>query len=74
MVKGKKVPPRHKSGAGGVVKMQQPVVDTPLADRMVKADGIGMLALLKTLQQHFGAKLVYFQDDQGEVGKKPGWL
>lgn len=54
--------------------MQQPVADTPLAKRMVKTEGPEMLSLLKTFQQHFGAKLVHYQDADGEVGKRPGWL
>lgn len=73
-MKGKKVAPRYKSGAGGVVKMQQPVADTPLAERMVKTEGPEMLSLLKTFQQHFGARLVHYEDADGEVGKRPGWL
>lgn len=29
--------------------------------------------LMKTFQQHFGARLVHYSDQQGEVGKRPGW-
>ena len=29
--------------------------------------------LMKTFQQHFGAKLVHYQDEAGKVGKRPGW-
>jgi len=71
--KGKKVPPRYKSGAVIVVKMQQPIADTPLAKRMVEVGGEEMLSLFKTFQSHFGAKMLHYQDGQGEVGKKPGW-
>ena len=73
MGKGKKVPPRYKSGAVGVVKMQQPIADTPLAKRMVEVGGEEMLSLFKAFQSHFGAKMLHYQDGQGEVGKKPGW-
>lgn len=69
-----KVIHRGKSGAGGVVKMQQPKADSELARRMVEAEGEDALALLKTFQCHFGAKLVWWEDAQGEVGKKPGWV
>lgn len=53
--------------------MVEPVADTPLARRMVETEGPEMLALLKTFQQEFGAKLVHYQDAQGEAGKKPEW-
>ena len=69
----KGVTPRYKTIGGPVVKMQQPIADTPLAKRMVEAEGPEMLALMKTFQQEFGAKMVHYQDGQGEVGKKPGW-
>lgn len=73
MARDKRVTVSYKSGAGSVVKMQQPIADTPLAKRMVEAEGPEMLALMKTFQQHFGAKLVWLEDGKGEVGKKPGW-
>lgn len=66
--------PRYKTGGGSVVKMQQPIADTPLAKRMVEAEGPEMLALMKTFQVEFGAKLVWFKDGDGEVGKKPEYV
>lgn len=33
-----------------------------------------MLATLKTFQSHFGARLVHYRDQHGEVGKMPRWL
>lgn len=56
------------------VKMVEPAADTPLARRMVEAEGPEMLSLMKTFQQEFGARLVWLKDRQGEVGKKPGWV
>ena len=71
MARDKRVTVKYKSGARSVVKMQQPIADTPLAKRMVEAEGPEMLALMKTFQVEFGAKLVWFKDGEGEVGKKP---
>jgi hypothetical protein len=31
-------------------------------------------SVIKTFQQQFGAKLVHYQDQAGEAGKKPGWV
>lgn len=69
----KKLIQRDKFRAEMGMKMAAPVADTPLAKRMVEAEGPEVLSLLKTFQQEFGAKLVWFKDGQGEVGKKPGW-
>lgn len=55
------------------VALAQPVADTPLAKRMLEQMGESDYQLMKTFQQHFGAKLVHYQDETGEVGKRPGW-
>lgn len=55
------------------MKMAEPIADTPLAIRMLEAFGQNDYQVLKTFQQHFGAKLVHYQDKAGEVGKRPGW-
>lgn len=73
-VRKKKLIQRDKFRAEVRVKMVEPVADTPLAKRMVEAEGPEMLSLMKTFQQEFGAKLVHYQDAQGEAGKKPGWV
>lgn len=65
---------KDKIGALARVKMVEPVADTPLARRMVEAEGPEMLSLMKTFQQEFGAKLVWFKDGEGEVGKKPEYV
>ena len=48
--------------------------DSPLARRLLKAEGAEALSLVKTLQSRFGAKPVWYQDAEGEVGKKPEWV
>ncbi len=53
--------------------MAEPVADTDVAKRMVAGMGEDGLALMRTFQQHFGAKLVHYLDQDGEVGKGPGW-
>lgn len=73
-VRKKRLIQRDKFRAEVKVKMAEPVADTPLAKRMVEAEGPEMLSLMKTFQQEFGARLVWLKDRQGEVGKKPGWV
>ena len=73
-VRKKKLIQRDKFRAEVGMKMAAPVADTPLAKRMVEAEGPEVLSLLKTFQQEFGAKLVWFKDGQGEVGNKPRWV
>lgn len=53
--------------------LERPTADSPLARRLLEAEGQEALALVKTFQSQFGAKAVWYQDGQGEVGKKPGW-
>lgn len=56
-----------------VVKMQLPTVDSPIAERMANSEGLEMLAVMKALQHNFGARLLWFKDREGELGKRPGW-
>lgn len=55
------------------MKLAEPTAETPLANRMLETLGQDDYQVLKTFQQHFGAKLVHYQDEAGEVGKRPGW-
>ena len=64
---------KYKTDKGQGVALAQHVADTPMAQRMVVGMGEEGLALMRTFQQHFGAKLVHYQDEAGEVGKRPGW-
>jgi len=54
--------------------MEQPTVDNQMARRLLEAEGPEALSLVKTLQARFGAKPVWYQDGQGEVGKRPEWV
>ena len=40
---------------------------------MLEQMGESDYRLMKTFQQHFGARLVHYSDQLGEVGKRPGW-
>ncbi len=53
--------------------LAEPVADTQLAKRMLEQMGEVDYQLLKTFQQHFGARLVHYQDEAGKIGKRPGW-
>lgn len=69
----KKLLQAARFGGGPVVKMQQPKADSPIAERMLKSDGPEMLSIMKTFQHGFGARLLWFKDGEGELGKRPGW-
>lgn len=64
---------KYKAAKSKGVALAQPVADTPLAKRMLEQMGKSDYQLMKTFQQHFGARLVHYSDQQGEVGKRPGW-
>ena len=64
---------RYKSSKPKGVALAQHVAETPLAKRMKAALGEEEFQVLKTFQQHFGAKVLHYQDEQGEVGRKPTW-
>ena len=40
---------------------------------MVEGLGEEGFRVAKTLQAHFGAKVVHYQDSKGEVGTDPRW-
>ncbi len=64
---------KYKAEKSKGVALAQHVADTPLAKRMLEQMGESDYQLMKTFQQHFGARLVHYSDQQGEVGKRPGW-
>jgi hypothetical protein len=48
-------------------------METELAKRLANVHGVEWLRLMRTFQKHFGAKLIYHEDSDGTVGKKPYW-
>ena len=64
---------KYKAEKSKGVALAQHVADTPLAKRMLEQMGEVDYQLLKTCPQHFGAWLVHYSDQQGEVGTRPGW-
>ena len=65
---------QHKFCAENRMKLSTPVASTQLAQRMLDVMGPDDFSVLKTFQEQFGGKLVHYQDQAGEVGKKPGWV
>jgi hypothetical protein len=63
-----------KFGADRRMALAQPVASTQLAQRMLDVIGPDDFSVLKTFQEQFGGKLVHYQDQAGQVGKKPGWV
>jgi len=72
-VRKKKLLQAYKFGAEKRVALAQPVASTPLARRMLDALGPDDFSVIKTFQQQFGAKLVHYADQAGEVGKRQDW-
>lgn len=66
-------PTRYRSLQPKRMVLAPPVAETPLGKRMLEVLGPDEFQVLRTFQQEFGAKLVHYQDAQGEAGKKPGW-
>ena len=64
---------RYKASPLRSVALEQHSVDTPLARRMV--DGLGQegFQIAKALQTMFGAKVVHYRDQHGQVGTDPRW-
>jgi hypothetical protein len=70
-----KIPKLHKNNSTSQkrIKLADPVAETDMAKRMLEAIGTDDFQVIRTFQQVFGAKMVHYQDAQGEAGKKPGW-
>ena len=64
---------RYKSVAPKSMELSTPVASTPLAQRMLDAMGPDDFSVIKTFQQQFGARLVHYADQAGEVGKRQDW-
>ena len=47
--------------------------DTAFGRRMVEGLGEEGFRVAKSLQAHFGAKVVYYRDQNGKVGTDPRW-
>jgi len=65
---------RYKSVAPKRMELSTPVASTPLAQRMLDVLGPDDFSVIKTFQQQFGAKLVHYQDQAGELGKRQDWM
>jgi hypothetical protein len=72
-VRKKRLLQQHKFGAEKRMELSTPVAYTPLAQRMLDVLGPDDFSVIKTFQQQFGAKLVHYADQAGEVGKRQGW-
>jgi hypothetical protein len=72
-MKKKRAAVAAKFGADRRMALSQPVASTPLAQRMLDVLGPDDFSVLKTFQEQFGAKLVHYQDQAGEAGKRQDW-
>lgn len=72
-MKKKRLLSDSRVGATSRMALARATADTPLARRMVKAIGENDFALVKTMQLRFNARLVHWQDQDGQVGTDPRW-
>jgi hypothetical protein len=64
---------KYKTDKPKGVALAQPVAETPLAKRMLAQMGEDDFRLIRTLQQTFGARMLHYQDPEGQVGTRPQW-
>ena len=64
---------KYKTDKPKGVALAQSVAETPLAKRMLAAMGEDDFRLIRTLQQTFRAKMLHYQDAEGQVGIRPSW-
>lgn len=64
---------KYKTDKPKGVALAEPVAETPLAKRMLAEMGEDDFRLIRTLQQTFGAKMLHYQDPEGQVGIRPAW-
>jgi lactate dehydrogenase-like 2-hydroxyacid dehydrogenase len=55
------------------LELEPAKTETAFGRRMVEGLGEEGFRVAKTLQAHFGAEVVYYQDFKGEVGTDPRW-
>jgi hypothetical protein len=55
------------------LELEPAKTDTAFGRRMVDGLGEEGFRVLKTFQAHFGAKVVHYRDQHGEVGTDPRW-
>lgn len=55
------------------LELEPAKTETAFGRRMVEGLGEEGFRVAKTLQAHFGAKVVHYQDTAGQVGTDPRW-
>ncbi len=64
---------KYKTDKPKGVALAQPIARTLLAKRMLAVMGEDDFRLIRTMQQTFGAKMLHYQDAEGQVGTCPAW-
>jgi hypothetical protein len=64
---------RYKEAHKKVPELEPANLETDLAKRMANLYGVEWLRVMRTMQKRFDAKLLYHEDQDGTVGKKPHW-
>jgi hypothetical protein len=55
------------------LKMPAPTPTTAFGERLLRHEGPEGLSMMLSFQQTFGAKVLHYQDAEGEVGTRPSW-
>lgn len=63
----------YKQQPTAIPELEPANLETDLAKRMANLYGVEWLRVMRTMQKRFDAKLLYHEDQDGTVGKKPYW-
>lgn len=64
---------RHSPQLVKRLKMPEPIPTTPVGERLLRHEGPEALSMMLAFQQTFGARVLHYQDPDGQVGTLPDW-
>jgi hypothetical protein len=64
---------RHSPQLTKRLKMPEPTPTTAVGERLLRHEGAEALSMMLAFQQTFGARVLHYQDPEGQVGTRPAW-
>ena len=64
---------RHSPQLVKRLKMPEPTPTTAVGERLLRHEGPEALSMMLAFQQTFGARVLHYQDAEGQVGTRPQW-
>lgn len=55
------------------LKMPEPTPTTAVGERLLRHEGPEALSMMLAFQQTFGARVLHYEDAEGQVGASPAW-